>query len=176
MNKRSGLSSAGAVALALALTAFVSPDTASAAAYMKLGDIKGESAAAAPRGEIEILSWSWGEASAPSGRRQHKPLTITKPVDKASPILQQASTSGGSIPMLELALPKEGGGAEEYVKYRLENVRVTSYSVSGSGTAGRSRPVESFSLNYEKISTVPARIVQRNASDVDFVVERARRQ
>jgi type VI secretion system secreted protein Hcp len=172
-----------ALVLALAFTWLATPDIAAAAGYLKIGDIKGESTENKDhKGEIEILSWSWGETGSnrssglATGKRQHKPITITKPVDKASPLLQQASTSGKALPGMEIALPKEGGRADEYMKYKLRNVYVSSYSVSGSGTGSRSVQTETFTLSYAESTVEPARIKQRNTTDVEFVRERARAQ
>jgi type VI secretion system secreted protein Hcp len=152
----------GALGVALAL-AF--PQAASAAGYLKIGDIKGESTDEGHKGEIQIESWSWGETSTtrlagetaaasglPTGKRQHKPLTITKAVDKASPKLQEASVSGRMIPSMSLTLPKGEGKEQTYLTYKLENVMITSYQTSSA--AGGDLPMESFSLNYEEIKTV----------------------
>lgn len=151
-----------AATLALALAYVVPLDDALAAGYLKIGDIKGESTDDKHKGEIEVLSWSWGEAATrrdvaagsgmASGKRQHKPLVITKPVDKASPKLQEAIASGKPIPRVELLLPKEGGAAGEYVKYQLKNVYISSIQV-GRATARDHVPTETFSLNYEEIKT-----------------------
>lgn len=43
-----------------------------------------------------------------------------------------------------------GGSRATYYRYELKNVMVTSYSVSGA-TQSDQRPVEQFSLNFEKI-------------------------
>lgn len=92
------------------LVALVLPVAAHAAAYMKLGDIKGEAvqatrAGAVPmrtskdkKGEIEVHSFSWGATNSgasaravaprdaasglPTGKRQHEPVTFSKPLDK----------------------------------------------------------------------------------------------
>lgn len=182
MNKLFALGAVGALALGLAVAA---PVPADAAGYLKIGDIKGESVDDAHKGEIEILSWSWGETQSgsaaasgmPTGKRQHKPLTITKRVDKASPLLQQAATSGKMIDKMDLTLPKEGGRAEEYVTYELERVYITSYQTGGSA-GGDVVPTETISLNYEEIKTSPASpaMIQRNQSDMEMMRERAKRK
>jgi type VI protein secretion system component Hcp len=81
-------------------------DTSCACAmnYMKLGDIKGEAMdRAASTGEIDVLSWSWGEVVSPrdaasglptgkrepgsglaTGKRQHKPFSVSLPVGTSS--------------------------------------------------------------------------------------------
>jgi type VI secretion system secreted protein Hcp len=157
MNRISRLLNRASLPLACAFSLFAFPGVALAAGYLKFDGVDGEStkAESATR-ESEILSWSWGETSSTrtsglaTGKRQHKPFVITKPVDKASPQLQQASTSGRPIPAMELALPKEGGRAGELVKYKLKNVYVTSYSVRKTGTGTRATQTETFTLSYEE--------------------------
>ena len=71
-----------------------------AAGYLKFDGVDGEATDKDHRGWIEILSVS-STASArdaasglATGKRQHKPITIIKEVDKASPILARFLRSG----------------------------------------------------------------------------------
>ncbi|MCB1216110.1 type VI secretion system tube protein Hcp [bacterium] len=48
----------------------------------------------------------------PTGKRQHKPFTITKEVDKATPLLMEASFGNGHVTVLKIA-PPDGGGSGE---------------------------------------------------------------
>ena len=85
------------VAAAVAAPAFA----ASSNYYLKLGDIKGESAARSGAGkQIEILSWSWGATNTakygavagahrddglnPAEKRQHGWVTVAKPLDRGA--------------------------------------------------------------------------------------------
>lgn len=163
----------GALGLGLALAL---PPAASAAGYLKIGDIKGEATDTAHRDQIEILSWSWGETAAgrtaesdaaasglPTGKRQHKPLVITKPVDKSSPKLAEAIAKGRVFPQTVVSVPDEERG-QGYLTYTLKNVVITSYSTSGDAD---SVPTETFSLNYEEIkmsraeTKTPARVTPK---------------
>src|SRR5262245_56642668 len=69
-------------------------------AYLKLGDIKGESADSNHKDWIEIQSYSWGTSSARPGAAPPSPgtLTISKTLDKASPQLAQRCTAKQSVP------------------------------------------------------------------------------
>lgn len=88
----------------------------------------------------------------PAGKRTHKPMKIVKELDPSTPLLRQGSMTtlvpagtcrlGARYPTAEL-------GTGQRV-YRMTNVVVTSCSASGSG-GGDARPVESLSLNYERI-------------------------
>jgi hypothetical protein len=63
------------VAAAVAAPAPTPAVAASADYYLKLGDVKGESAARSGAGKhIEILSWSWGATMAPGGDGTVKPV------------------------------------------------------------------------------------------------------
>jgi hypothetical protein len=89
------------VAAAVAAPAPTPAYAASADYYLKLGDVKGESAARSGAGKhIEILSWSWGATNAgkygavagahrddglsPAEKRQHGWVTVAKPLDRGA--------------------------------------------------------------------------------------------
>ncbi len=130
---------------------------ADAASYMKIADIKGESTDNEHKDWIDVLSMSSPDSStstSTTGKRQHKPITITKAVDKASPMLQSASISGKVFPKVEIHVSASsyGGSRATYLKYELKNVMITSYQTGGS--AAGDVPMEDFSLNYESIKTL----------------------
>ncbi len=76
-----------------------------AAGYLKIGDIKGESQDRAHKQWIDVLSVSGlPEASIrekgsgmATGKRQHKPITIIKEIDKSTPLLAKAVQSQGAV-------------------------------------------------------------------------------
>jgi len=157
------LSAALLVSCALAATMF-------APAYMKLGDIKGESTDSKHKDWIIIESMSspisaaelresptrhtaerdvasgqaTGKRDAASGmatgKRQHKPMTVTKSVDKASPKLAEICANKTVIPKIEIS--------DGETTYKLHDVLITS--VTPSSSSG-SVPTETLSLNYSKI-------------------------
>src|SRR5687768_18225062 len=145
-----------AVATILALA---SPGLASAAAvdyFLKIDGIDGESTDDRHKGEIVIESWSWGvsqsSAGAGGGARAGKPCTapmsFSKPVDKSTPLLMANAVSGMVIPRAILIGRKAGEGQQDYLKYELKNVMVTSYQTAGS-SAGN--PMDQFALNFTKL-------------------------
>jgi type VI protein secretion system component Hcp len=110
---------------------------------------RGTSAAAA--GSVSVAAGDvTGDGSAaasglPTGKRQHKPFVLTKPMDKGSVSLSLASAwpgcrVGARYPELEL-----GGGGTTHV---LQDAVITS---CGSASSGGDRPTETLSLNYERI-------------------------
>lgn len=124
------------------------------AAYLKLGDIKGEATDSEHRDWMIVESMNHGitrqsdpASGLPTGKRQHKPVTITKPVDKATPLLMGACVNGQLIPMVRMEFVRPGE-QDRYYQVIMKNVLVTSYQTGGS--AGQT-PTESFSLNYEEI-------------------------
>ncbi|MGE0668495.1 MAG: Hcp family type VI secretion system effector [Sphingomonadales bacterium] len=162
---------AGLIALA-AMLAVAAPAGAASDIYLKIEGIPGESADMANRGAIEVASWSLGAtqsagprfggaagagrtgASAQPAEPPQGPATLSlaKAYDKSSPKLAEACAKGTHFPKATLSVRKSGGGQQDYMTYELENVMISSYSVSGGGGgAGGGQPMESLSLNYTKI-------------------------
>jgi hypothetical protein len=75
-----------------------------------------------------------------SGKRMHKPFTITKEIDKASPMLAQACASSEHLAEVDVQLSSGG-------KYTLTDVMVSSVQKSSGGD----RPMETISFTYQKI-------------------------
>ena len=150
MNKL--LSAAFVAALAL-------PCAATAAAvdyFLKIDGIDGESTADGHRNEIAIESWSWGVSQATvtgGGARSGKPCTtamnFSKTIDKATPQLMANAVSGMVMPRAILIGRKAGEGQQDFLKYELKNVYVTSYQTGGGGSAV---PVDQFSLNFSSLT------------------------
>jgi len=117
--------------------------------FLKIDGIEGESKDAAHRNEIVIDSFQWGEKNSGGGKVVMEDLRVTMKISKASPKLMKAVASGEHFSSAVLTVRKAGGERVDYFKIELTNVMVTSYQVSGS--AGQDRPVESITLNFEKI-------------------------
>lgn len=86
-----------------------------------------KAAAAAPRD---------ASAGVGTGRRMHKPLTITKEIDKASPLLAKACASGEHLKEVDVDL-----GAGQH--YMLSDVVIASDTKAGNS--------ETLSFTYQKI-------------------------
>jgi type VI secretion system Hcp family effector len=142
------------------------PATSGAADYyLKIDGIDGE----ATDGSIGLTGFAWdtradvgrfAEYTAPreaasgmaSGRRMHKPLTIVKEVDKASPKLMEACAKGTHIGDVEV-WSREGGQAA--LRYTLQDAIISSYSISGPSESSP-RPVESVSFSFAQVRLGPA--------------------
>jgi type VI secretion system secreted protein Hcp len=148
-------------ALAFSLTPAAGPvpavSSASVDYYLKIDGIDGESKDAGHVGEIDVLSWSWGMSNSGSsstgggggaGKVSFSDLSLTKTVDKASPLLMKACATGNHIPKAVLTARRVGPKGADYIRYTLENALCTSLQDSGTPNEA---PSESISLNYEKI-------------------------
>lgn len=107
--------------------------SAFAGAYLKFDGVEGESVDKDHKGWIDVLSVSGlapqgksrekGSGMA-TGKRQHAPVTITKPIDKSSPKL--ARSSGNPQFPTSLTLSQNG------MTYQLTGVKVTSVRQKGN--------------------------------------------
>ncbi len=131
--------------------------------FMKVDGIPGESSDSKHKDWIEILSFSHsvvqqlsGDRSQGSvgaeGRCNHADFTAVKLLDKASPKLHLYCCQGKRIPKIIVEMCQAGGDKQVYMKYEMENVFVTSVSPGGSAGGEDSRPVETLSLNYDKVT------------------------
>ena len=75
-------------------------------------------------------------------------FSVVKTIDKATPKLYLAACSGRRIAEVEIHLVS-AGTTQPYMIYKLQNVIVSSYKVSGGGD---DTPTETLSLNFSQIS------------------------
>jgi type VI secretion system secreted protein Hcp len=124
----------------------------------KHGLIKGESQDDQHKGEIDVLSWSWGMQGRPtlgggaaSGKAAINDLKIVKKVDSASTALMLALRTNEPIQKAVLTLRKAGKSQVEYLKVTIEQGRVTSLTIDGGDTNGSPEVVEKVSFSFNKI-------------------------
>jgi type VI secretion system secreted protein Hcp len=124
----------------------------------KHGLIKGESQDGQHKGEIDILSWSWGMQAKPtlggggaSGKATINDLKIVKRVDSASTALMLALRTNEPIEKAVLTLRKAGKTQLEYLKVTIEQGRVTALTVAGGDPSGGADLVENVSFSFNKI-------------------------
>jgi type VI secretion system secreted protein Hcp len=122
----------------------------------KQGQIKGSSKVKGREGTIEVEAVShevtapYSAASGlPTGKRQHKPLTITKAIDKSSPMLMSALTSNENISSWELFFYTRGAKGAEVLAYtiKLTNASITSIRLE---TDADGKVHEVVSVTYKK--------------------------
>ncbi|UTA46632.1 type VI secretion system tube protein Hcp [Simiduia sp. 21SJ11W-1] len=109
---------------------------------------------------IEVDNFHFGvgraitmEAGAMANREASRPsiseITVTKPLDSASGGLFKASVTGDAGVKVEIHVVQTGANkVEKYATYTLEEVIISSYSVSA---AAGGAPQESLSLSFAKI-------------------------
>jgi type VI secretion system secreted protein Hcp len=129
-------------------------------AYLKLGEIKGESADEVHKGWIECESVNWDikqpkSATASTsgghtaGRAELSDVTFHKLADLASPILAQHCAMGKTIPKAKLEFYRADGDGKrvKYYEVDLENVLVShvAQGVAGGGMT------ENIGLKFSKV-------------------------
>ena len=102
-------------------------------AFLKIGDIKGESTDDKHRGEIDVLAWSWGVNGAIVGDSKKasipacgQPLTIDKKLDRSTPLLATGATTSTIYPSAVLMVRKAAGEQQEFLSVTLNGVSVKS--------------------------------------------------
>jgi type VI secretion system secreted protein Hcp len=125
--------------------------------FLKIDGIKGESQDSKHKGEIDILSWSWGVsqsgttptgAGGGAGQAHVNDITLTKHVDKSTPPILQHILNGGHIKSADMYIRKAGGSPLEYLKIHFEDVAVSSYATGGS--SGQDRVTENVALKFSR--------------------------
>lgn len=134
-------------------------------AFLFLDGIPGESSSEAHRGEIEVLSWSWGATNSGStigaggggaGKVVFQDFHFTKRIDKSSPQILLRCCTGQHIPKATLTVHRassSAGGSLGPVLFQcdLTQVLVSSFQSSDTPDAPDVPPTDSFSLNFTKI-------------------------
>lgn len=122
--------------------------------FLKIDGIEGEATHELHRGEIEVLSWSWGATNSSSalgsgggaGKANFQDLSITKTVDKASPKLMLYCAQGKHIPSATLTVRRGGG---EFMKIEMSNVLISSFKVAGDRATGA--PTNEVRLRFSRV-------------------------
>ena len=130
--------------------------------FLKIEGIDGVSA-----GEwIEIQSFSWGvtnsgSASAPgqgggAGRPVFQDLSVTKRVDKSSPLLYLSCASGQRLSRATLTVARcapspDGAPSSSSMEYTLSDCLISAAKPSSSSSGVESPPLEELSFNFAKI-------------------------
>ena len=106
--------------------------------FLKIDGIEGESTDAKHKGEIELLSWSWGASNsaqvasgnARGGRVSFQDFQFTKHFDKSSPQIFQKCVGGQHITSMTLSARKASNSevaSTDYMKIVFSNCLVSFY-------------------------------------------------
>lgn len=127
-------------------------------AFLKLGDVKGESGDSKHKDEIEVLSFHWGVNNTGmggaggghgAGKCQVQDFSFVHRLDKSSPVLFQKCATGEHIKDGLFVIRKAGGTQLEYLKIKFTDIMVSS--VRPGGSSGSDIPLEEVSLNFAKV-------------------------
>jgi len=128
--------------------------------FLRIDGIRGDSMDKLHRDWIAVTAVGWGHqmmggdtrmaaGGAVAGRPQFQPMTISKLLDSASPMLAQMLAEGRPIPRMTLELVMQPG-LSPFAKVDLENALAVSYAVEGAA-GPQTRPTEKISFNFGKI-------------------------
>ena len=125
--------------------------------FLKIDGIDGESTDDKHKGEIEVLSYGWGEnqtgthgsgGGGGAGKVTMSDFNFVMLANKSSPKLMLACATGDHIKNAKLTLRKAGGEQQEYMTITFSDVLVSSYHTGGGGGE---IPNESITLNFGKV-------------------------
>ena len=107
---------------------------------------------------MDVLAWSWGMSQSGSfhsgggggaGKASFQDISVTKWVDKASPVLMLYCANGDHFEKANLVVRKAGKTPLEYIKIAMTKVMITSVSTGGSG--GEDKLTENVTLNFSDV-------------------------
>ena len=129
--------------------------------FLQIDGIKGESTDDKHKDWIEVLSFNWGVAQMASAaavsatsssageRADFQDLSITKLMDKSSPMLMKNCAEGKPVKEVILELCRATGSKVPYMEIKLQQVIISSVSTGGGGGG---EATESVTFNYGKIT------------------------
>lgn len=148
-------------------------------AFLKIGDIEGESTQENHEKKIEVLSWNWGVTqpetshtvggSRTTGDISVRDFSFTHEFDRASPALALNCFNGKRLPEAVFTMTKtvDGDKIVDYLIVTLTDVLVSSITQTASDA--NTPPVEKVTLNYSKIKFEYTPSVDgKTGSTVDF--------
>lgn len=128
--------------------------------FLKLDGIKGESLEKGHVGDLKLDSFSLGAqgaigsatGGAGAGKVSVQTFTITKPVDKTSPLLLQDAITGSHIKEAVLEFThKLKGSEQDYLKLKIDDLLITSVQ---DGTSSSGEPQEQVTFDFLKIKSI----------------------
>lgn len=127
--------------------------------FLKIDGVDGESTDSKHKGDIDVMSWSWGAAQGGAhaggggggvGKVSMQDFHFVMSVNKASPKLMLACANGEHYKKAVMIARKAGKDQQEYLKITLTDLLVSSYQTGGS-QSGTHLPTDQISLNFSKI-------------------------
>jgi type VI secretion system secreted protein Hcp len=122
--------------------------------YMKIPDVPGEATAANYPNTIRVLDVSWGlsRPGPPTAKPAFADISITKPLDRATPILARHAAKGKSLGKCQIFNVTSSGEPQEFEKITTWKTRVTSLMQSDNESGGP--PLDVVAFSFEKIELI----------------------
>jgi type VI secretion system secreted protein Hcp len=127
--------------------------------FLKIEGIDGESTDDKHKGQIDLLSYSFGAAQSGSGHTGGglgvgkvalNDFHCTTHVSKASPKLFLACATGEHLKSVTLICRRAGKEQVEYMNVKLSDVLVSAYT-AGASAHSNELPVDQVAFNFSKI-------------------------
>jgi type VI secretion system secreted protein Hcp len=124
--------------------------------FIKFDGIEGEATHKDHKGEVEVLSWSWGLTNSASGatgggsgvgKATPQELRVVHRYDKASPLLAKMAASGRHVRSAMLSARKAGEGQKDFLKITMKEVFITSVAAHDDGSGAS----EELAMRYGSI-------------------------
>lgn len=128
--------------------------------FLKIDSVPGESHDAHHPDEIEVTSYSWGEANSGSpvggggggggkaGKVDMREFHFSAVTSKASPKLTVLCANGKHLKTAVLTARRGGGAQQEFLKMTFTDVTISSYNISGTEP---NVPTDQVSLSFSKV-------------------------
>jgi type VI secretion system secreted protein Hcp len=128
--------------------------------FLRIDGVPGESLDDKHKGEIDVMSWSWGEtnpggahdggAGGGAGKVTMQDFHFVTQVSKASPRLLLACASGQHLKSATLTARKAGKAQQEFLRFDFTDLLVSSYQI-GASEGSDVLPIDQVSLAFSKI-------------------------
>jgi type VI secretion system secreted protein Hcp len=129
--------------------------------HLKIVEVPGDARTASHSGEIELLSWGWGQvqsgsfgsesSSTSGGNLAMRDFAFTATTGLASANLMLYCSCGKPLKsaVLTCEVAKSGGGTHTYLTVTMTKIIISAYDVVVS--PGQNHAVDTFQIKFEKI-------------------------
>ena len=122
-------------------------------AFLRIGDLEGESKAADQAGAVDVVSWHWGASRPPdSGSPIVHDFSFVKGTDATSPALFRLCCSGERVDTAVLLARRPGRDGGDFLRYTFADVTVVSVRTGGSAEARDDVPLEEVTLAFGQVT------------------------
>ena len=127
--------------------------------FLKVDGVPGESQDALHKGQIDILSWSWGETQSGArsagggsgaGKVNFQDVNFTAGMSSASVNLFKFCATGQHPKSAVLTARQAGKSQQDFYTITFTDVVVSSYQTGGN-RASSTLPVDQFTFNFGKV-------------------------